>query len=337
MYYNSPAREARLEMLRRELRADLVANPDERLAIPQRGYEWATGLKPRDLFAAWLVDQTAVNGLRIDRLQRVERRRRLRRSIRAACFWEEDRRVEAERVASHLASDPGAVKFALEQTPQGCDWMIVRWKHLLAMAGTPTGWDDRDRGLAANLLAAPMDLRPRDPLAWCAEPAAVAGREIARLEAIRDGVVGDIDDFDRSNAEADLQHDPSAEGREIRRELASLQGRLRWCLKQIKTPVAGPGCTQDFRERCFPLPQPESPYPLIPPAPAAPEPSPPAEAVAPPQVEPEPEPEPEPGSEAEVILPLAPPIPKVLPSRRHRRASQAVARQAGRRLDPCPS
>ncbi len=334
MTHEPPGRQARLEALRRDLRADLTANPDERVAIPTRGYEWSAGLKPQNLFTAWLVDQASVIGLRMERLQRIERRKRLRRSIRAAFFWDDDRRIEVEHLGANLAIDPPAVKFGLEQTPQGCDWLLLRWSHLEQMARKPTGWDDRDRQLALNLIGTAPDLRPLDPAAALGDPLPLIAREVARLEAIKLGVVGDIDAFDRCNAEADLVEDKSAEALQIRREITSLHHRLRWYYAEIKHPINAPRPSTDFLERCFPLPQQaDLPGPTI--EAPRPGPRPVVELPPPPEPEPAPQPEPEPEPEPEEEITLAPPVPKPPPSRRQRRAKIAQTRQAGRGPDLC--
>ena len=324
MPHERPGHPARLEALRLELRADLTPNPDERRAIPTRGHDWACGLKPHNFFTAWLVDQAAVHGLRIDRLQRIERRRRLRRSIRAAFFWDDDRRIDVERLGTNLAAEPAAVKRALEQTPQGCDWILLRWSHLALLAREPAGWGDPERQLALNLLGTPADLRPVDLAVTFADPLPIVAREVARLEAIKLGVVGDLDAFDRANVEADLIEDRSPEANQVRRDLATHHNRLRWCYQQIKSPIQSHSASAEFLEMCFPLPQ-----ELAPPAPVveSPRPEPVVEVVA----QPEPEVEPE----VEVEIPLAPPVPKTTPSRRQRRAKIAQARQSGRRSDRC--
>ena len=73
---------SRANGLKHGLCASVVVAEDLEL-IQQRTSDWFFALKPQDEYHVWLVDQVAVVSLRIDRAERMERRLRDRRSLKA--------------------------------------------------------------------------------------------------------------------------------------------------------------------------------------------------------------------------------------------------------------
>ncbi len=78
---------------------------------------------------------------------------------RAALCWDEDRRVEAEEIASRLARDPARTRRRLEQNRHGCELLIDRWEALGRIVRQVGEWDDSQRSMALNLLGVPLELR----------------------------------------------------------------------------------------------------------------------------------------------------------------------------------
>src|SRR3954471_23072596 len=79
---------SRANALKHGLCASVVVAEDVKL-VQQRASEWFEALKPQDEFQAWLVDEVAILSIRIDRCERMERRARDLRAMRAELSWED--------------------------------------------------------------------------------------------------------------------------------------------------------------------------------------------------------------------------------------------------------
>jgi len=273
--------------------------------------------KPQTDFQGFLADEVALLTLRIERAQRIERKARDQFALRAMTLWDDDRRLEAEKVARHLADRPAEVVAQLRQTPQGCDLLLDRWAILARMADSDPGWVGDCRRLAFDLLGTPPELRTGNPGATIdadgrpldagADAAAVARLQIAEIRSRREAVA-EADEVARELAEADLVDEPTAEIRRLRRYEAALQRRLRWCVARLDDPI-----------------------PLHPPAAhLVPRPEPAPEPEVPADVEAEPEPEPETDEESSDAPPVAGQVDAAaVHEARHRLA--AAQREARRR------
>ena len=231
------------------LREDAVAMQEEAQAM-------FDSLRPRNKFQVELVDQVALINIRTRRAQRIERRMRERLALRAMTSWDDDRRLDAERLGATLAARPAEVVALLKRTPQGCDWLINRWAMLAHRADSDPGWTAEQARLAFDLLGTPEIFRVGAPgLAIDTDgrvvdpdpkPADVARGQIAGLRESRE-VAEELDGVDRELAECDLVDEDSPELRRLRRYEASLHKRLRWCLAELKVPLPEHRTVHDLR------------------------------------------------------------------------------------------
>src|SRR3954454_1254144 len=93
---------SRANALKHGLCASVVVAEDAQL-VQQRASDWFDAIKPQCEFHSWLVDELAVISLRIDRCERMERRARDLKAMRAELCWEDDRRLEAVRLGGLLS------------------------------------------------------------------------------------------------------------------------------------------------------------------------------------------------------------------------------------------
>jgi hypothetical protein len=243
---------SRANALKHGFCASVVVVEDQE-AIETRSLEWFYALNPQNRYQAWMVDEMAVVSLRIDRSERLERRARDKRSLRAELCWDDDRKLEAARIGEDLKIHPEATVQALKRTPQGCEWLMTRWAMLAHAADLKQGWTPAQKRLAFDLLATPEEFREGfEPgasldfegqvIAGSDDPANVARREVAALKLQRD-VVEPIDEALQALAVSDLTDDSAdPEIQKLRRYETTLHNRLRWCLKQIntKSPYSSP-------------------------------------------------------------------------------------------------
>jgi hypothetical protein len=101
----------------------------------------------------------AVDSVRLDRCRETYLELCEDHANRAALCWDEDRRAEAEEIASRLGWDPARSRSRLEQTRHGCEVLIERWEGLGRILGEIGIWDDSQRSMALNLLGVPLELR----------------------------------------------------------------------------------------------------------------------------------------------------------------------------------
>jgi hypothetical protein len=234
---------SRANALKHGLCASVVVAEDAKL-VQQRASDWFDALKPRNEFQSWLVDEISVISLRIDRCERMERRARDVKAMKAELCWEDDRRLDAVRLGGLLARRPDEVIEELRRTPQGCEWLMTRWAMLAHTADVKGSWTTEQSRMAFDLLGTPIEFReaikpgasldldgrlvePAD------DPAAVARREIDALKQRREIVEG-LDEVNQALAVADLNDEDDPELRRLRRYESALHRRLRWCLAQFR-------------------------------------------------------------------------------------------------------
>jgi hypothetical protein len=218
--------------------------------VQRRAIECFEGLKPKDDYQAWIVNQVAVLTLKVDRAGRMERRARDKVALRACLTWDEDRALEAKVLAAKLVASPEVVVEALRRTPQGCDWLIDRWSRLADAARDSAGsWTEPQVRLALDLLGAPKAFR-EGRRSWTSpsptpggaatasadEMVAFALGQVEELKRRRE-VVAELDEVDRALAEADLADGDDAEVRLVRRYEASLYRQIKWCIAQLHNPT----------------------------------------------------------------------------------------------------
>src|SRR3954452_8214074 len=187
---------SRANALKHGLCASVVVAEDVKL-VQQRASEWFDALKPQDEFQSWLVDEVAILSIRIDRCERMERRARDLKAMRAELSWEDDRRLDAVRLGGLLPRRPDEVVEELRRTPQGCEWLMARWAMLARTADVKGSWTPEQSRMAFDLLGTPAEFREgHEPgasidlegrlIASVDDPAAVARREIAALKERRE-------------------------------------------------------------------------------------------------------------------------------------------------------
>src|SRR5262249_899036 len=134
--------------------------PAEDLAlVAERTAAYRADLRPATAHEEALVAQLAVDSVRLERCRDHFAVLCHEYAQRAALCWDEDRRLEAGRLAARLARAPAQTSRLLRRTKQGCELLIERWEGLervLREAGT---WTDPQRALALDLLGVPAELR----------------------------------------------------------------------------------------------------------------------------------------------------------------------------------
>src|SRR4051812_24990247 len=110
--------------------AETVAVEDQQEQLRERMVDWEAELRPEGAYQRWLAEQAVAASLRVDLCRQHEDAWRFRQSRRAGACWDADRRLEVEWLAQELPKRPALVALQLRQTPQGCDWMLSRWRAL---------------------------------------------------------------------------------------------------------------------------------------------------------------------------------------------------------------
>ena len=253
----------------------VIVVPESVDAVQARAVELYNAFKPYTGYQAWNIDRAAILTIRIERVERMERRVRDKISLRAELTWDDDRKLEAEVLGGTLAKRPPEVVEMLRRTPHGCDWLMARWALLAHAADTQEGrWTPEQAELAYDLLATPAMFRTGKPgasvdfegrvLDPADDSAAVARRMVAELKEHR-AVVADLDDVDRALIEADLDHESCSELRRLRRYESAMHGRLRWTIKQMQfqgpLDSPDPGCYPTWNIANVPQEKPEKPHP----------------------------------------------------------------------------
>ena len=233
---------------------------------------------PRDVWQGWLIEQVAGVSLRLARIERTEDQLRKVASWRASALWDEDRRLDVEKVGAGLERDPAKVVATLRQSPHGCDWLIERWAALARIAdgAGANGWTEGQNRLALDLLGTPQESRVGPPGVVIDEegritghapaPLTLARSQIAELQALRN-TVGEVDEFHREMVEEGLNDVPSREIAILRRYERATHRRLYWLTAQMRESglrpqqrtVRGEQTTQSTGSRIEPTSDPAQP------------------------------------------------------------------------------
>lgn len=219
----------------------VVLPEDEEAAVRARVAEWHSSLKPSNPYELWLAERIAVSSIRIERCEWLERERRKRLADRALDAWDEDHRIAAEKLGANLAHDPCAVALALQQTSQGCDWLLERWHSLVRSLDHDTGWTDDQRRLALDMLGIAHELRDgimplvpeHDKEALWARKSAVR-KEIRRLARRRVEVLDARDLAEQRAVIAGEAAEVDTDLALLRRYEGACHRSQQWALKQLK-------------------------------------------------------------------------------------------------------
>ena len=252
----SPRRAARREEVILSL-ANPVVVPEDALQLQTWGMGTYLQFKPVNAWQDWIVQQVALTTFRINRIQRIERRLRDWRALRAIDFWEDDQRLEVETLALNMADEPAHTVSAMLASPAGCDWLIDRWQMLARIEFG--SWTDAQRTLARHLGRGVF-------VEWTPE---LIANHIIGLENQRERII-EIDTIARTLIEADLCEDLTPAQTRLRRYERTLTTRLKWYTEQLKlTPPERPLYSQFRPEYVTPLIEPVAEATPAPAAPAA--------------------------------------------------------------------
>ncbi len=190
-----------------------VVCPADRAKVEARAASLREEFQPESEFERSLVEQMAVDSIRMDRCHESSLVLRQDQANRAALCWDEDKRAEAEEIASRLGWDPARSRSKLEQGRHGCELLIERWEALGRILGEVGFWDDSQRSMALNLLGVPLELRAGttavdllggEPLELKAFRLGVVEGELDRLRSRKAKAFDLLDEHDRESAEAGI-------------------------------------------------------------------------------------------------------------------------------------
>jgi hypothetical protein len=136
-----------------------VVAPADRAKVEARALALGEEFRPESEFERSLVEQLAVDSVRLDRCRETYLTLCEDQANRAALCWDEDRRAEAEELALRLARDPARTRRRLEQDRHGCEVLIERWEGLGRIIRQVGEWDDSQRSMALDMLGVPLELR----------------------------------------------------------------------------------------------------------------------------------------------------------------------------------
>jgi len=215
---------------------NVIPPHEEAGAAADRAAEWNSSLRPFTAFDVFLVDQIAVNSVRMERCQNHERTTRTRNARRAALRWQVDRELAAEELGAKLPKSPTRVARKLRATKQGCQWLLSRWEGLGGILDAAGDWDEAQRSLALDLLGTPREFRAGPgPL-----PGDLDGRRaliLAEVGALRDAIrdsLAELDASEREAAEMGFGADHDGELASIRRFERTCTRRLEWAREQLR-------------------------------------------------------------------------------------------------------
>jgi hypothetical protein len=241
-----------------------VVAPADRAKVEARARSLREEFQPQTEFERGLVEQMAFDSVRLDRCRETYLTLCEDHANRAALCWDEDRRAEAEDIASRLERDPARTRSRLGQTRHGCELLIGRWEGLGRILGESDEWDDAQRSMALDLLGVPLELRSGttavDPPKGDQSEARVfrlllVESELDRLRNRKAQAFNRLDEHDRESAEAGIGAELSRPLKLIARYESAAWRRQQAALKSL-----------------LGRPKPPEPVAITPPAPPSPAP-----------------------------------------------------------------
>jgi hypothetical protein len=262
----------RLNALKHGLRAELPeAEAELSPEFQERRRMLAAEHRPVGDAANWALDQAAASSLRIDRCGRAFEEAVAATQARAEVAWEQDRALEAAKVASRLPRDPAVAARQLRTTYDGVILLIEGW-FALDSALEAGDWDEAQRSRALDLLGVdPANRVGRsmvDPLDG-SDPIEhrknLVAEEVGRLEQLRDEAMAPLDELERERVVSGSGAMLCKEARLILRYEKDAWRRHRESLKALKAPnEANPGPNPLPKPIAIPAPR---PVPKSPPPP----------------------------------------------------------------------
>jgi hypothetical protein len=230
--------------------------------VSRRSRDYSDALRPQNDWQCWLVGQIGILSLMLDRAVQMGRIARDKIAIKAELSWDDDKRLEVVQLGEQLGNRPAVVVEKLRATPQGCEWLMGRWAMLAYAADNiQGGWSAEQKRLAFDLLATPVDFRVGiEPgvaidlrgkaLNKDESQAEIARRQIDALEDRLEEVEG-LDEANRALAMADLHDDHDAELKRLHKQEGVLYSRIRWCLRELKSPRPERECPRWLKETWY--------------------------------------------------------------------------------------
>ena len=125
---------------------------------------------------------------------------------RAESMWEADHEIEAAKLGAEISRDPALISLRLQSTSHGCDWLIHRWKPLLARLEEGDSLEQAHHTLMWDLAGLPYDIRhaqdPGEIEPGCPDTIAFIREQIASLEKFKVDGLDYFDECERRGAEA---------------------------------------------------------------------------------------------------------------------------------------
>jgi hypothetical protein len=252
-----------------------VVCPEDRAKVEARAAALREEFQPESEFERSLVEQMAVDSIRMDRCRESYLSLSQVQASRAELCWDEDKRAEAEEIASRLGWDPARSRSKLEQSRHGCELLIDRWEGLGRVLCEVGNWDDAQRSMALNLLGVPIELRvgttavdtpesgTRDAKAF--RLGLVEG-ELKRLRSRKAEAFDRLDDHDRESVKAGIGAELSKPLRLLERYESACFRRQQAALRILndRPRPAEPISTRPVAQRrpvAEPRPAPQAPQP----------------------------------------------------------------------------
>jgi hypothetical protein len=249
----------------------VVLPADDAADLERLDLELQADLRPSNALARVLVRRVAALAVRMDACARREHFQNAERARNAGAAFDDRRRSDAEHMVAWLATEPATFSRRLQQSPEGLDLMIGRWRALESDLLHPAGiWDMGHYGTALNLTGFRTEEIPRSRLLtlsqvlWgnrsCLTPAESEGKddlalkiwareqlariiaaEIDRLTGLRAAVEESTIARDRAEAPERATFDPSREATLTRKyEAAAERGFFRTLreLREVEAEAA---------------------------------------------------------------------------------------------------
>jgi hypothetical protein len=171
-----------------------------------RRASWSAEFQPESEAAEWALDRAVAASFRIEECESTYNGIVGTARERARLSWDQDQAIMAATIAGRLARDPVLASRQLEATRAGVVLLMELWLRLLE-AIVAGAWLESDESNALDLLGVPADMRsgltPIDDPEGSdlrAFREALVLDEMERLKALRENVMDELDEIERSHA-----------------------------------------------------------------------------------------------------------------------------------------
>jgi hypothetical protein len=171
-----------------------------------RRASWSAEYQPESEAAEWALDRAVAASFRIEECEQAYNGIVGTARERARLSWDQDQAIVAATIAGRLARDPVLASRELETSRAGVMQLMELWLRLLE-AIVAGAWSESDESKALDLLGVPADMRsgltPIDDPEGSdlrAFREALVLDETERLKALRDNVMDELDEIERTQA-----------------------------------------------------------------------------------------------------------------------------------------